>query len=176
MRVYFVKQYYVAIAILALMACSQNPSPNASPQAKVAHYGTTVLESVTALQRAVTAAAKAEPSFVPASNQITDVIEKIHKSAGQLGDALQAYDAATTLDVRRVTEAQVQAAIAAINALLVEAFNVKIESGVASRIASLIATVAKTVSGLSAELAKFKSDIATPPVTSRLSPQSATSF
>lgn len=156
MRVYLVKQAYLAIAIVALMACSQNPSPNATPQAKVAHHGTTVLQAVTVVQKAVTSAAQSEPAFVPTARDITTVIEKIHAAAGKLGESLEAYDIATTWDARRVSEAQVQAAIGAINSLLVEAFNVKIPPGVGTQIASLLANVAKTVSGLSAELAKLR--------------------
>lgn len=161
------KYRYLGVALiyglLFTLACSTNPSPDVSPQAKVAHYGTSVLQSVTVVQKAVTEAAKTEPSFVPAARDITTVIEKIHATAGKLGEGLQAYDAATTLDARRISEMQVQAAIAAINSLLVEAFNVKIPAGVGSEIASLIANVSKTVAGLSAELAKLKADLAPVP-------------
>jgi hypothetical protein len=153
----FHSQLVIALLLISSVGCAGNPSPSVSPQASIAHHGAATLNAVAELQRGVTAAAQARPAFVPAARQITAVVEQIHTRAGQLGEALRAYDAATTLDLRNLSEAQVQQTVANINGLLVDAFNVKITDATGVQVSALIANVARVVATLSAEIAKLRS-------------------
>lgn len=143
------------VALVLLSACAGNSGP-ATPQAKVAHYSTTVLQAVDALQKGVTAAATSTPSFVPTARQYTVITEKIYTRAGQLENALKAYDAAATLDLKRIAETEVHLQIGFIQGLLQEAFGIKISDATGAEVANLIINVAKVVTTLQAELAKVR--------------------
>lgn len=143
-------------ALVILPACARNPDATATPQAKVSHHAANVLNAVAELQKGVTAAAKSSPAFLPTARQITEVVEQIHSRSGQLQEALRSYDAASTLQLKRLAEEQVYTQLVAINKLIGDAFGIPITDSSASSISKLIATVAQLVATLSEELAKVR--------------------
>ncbi len=140
--------------LLLLGGCAGNSTPIITPQASIAHYGSTVIDAVTQVQLTVTQGVDAKSIPVDVGKQVTTVNEKISAVAKQLGAALRAYDTATTLQAKKLQASDVQELISKLNGLLSEAFNITIPGTVGGQIAQLLANVAKTVSALSAEIAK----------------------
>ena len=145
----------IVIAVF-LVSCGGNPGPVTRPttQTNAAHYASAVLDAVTEVQKGVTSAAQTAPAFVPAAKQITGLIDQINVKARGLLDALKIYDAAVNLDAKRLAEGDVQMQISAIQVLLSQVFGIKLDASVANQIVALILNVAKTITTLSAELAK----------------------
>ena len=139
------------VLALSMTACAPNKAP---ADAAVAHYGTTVLGAITELQKGVTAATDAGSLPVPAARSITTQVEKALGVAKTLGTDLQAYHAATTLDLKNTTAAAVQADVAAVTEAVSAILKVNIPSGVAGQITTLIGNVIQAVSATQAEVAK----------------------
>jgi len=89
-----------------------------------------------------------------ARHKILERMRPLWKEARGLLDALKIYDAAVNLDAKRLAEGDVQMQISAIQVLLSQVFGIKLDASVANQIVALILNVAKTITTLSAELAK----------------------
>lgn len=139
---------------LAPLAGCGGVDPNVTPQAKLAHYGTTVAKEITTVQKFVTEQTTAGTIPVEPARTLTGVNQKLVDQGRLLSDALKTYDAAVTLDAKHLAEAEVMRLVASFNATIGEAYNVKVDTAAAAQVYALYANVSKIVATVSSEIAK----------------------
>lgn len=150
-----VKVFAFTMVLGFVLACGgTNPNPNVTPQAKIAHYGTDIAQGITTLQQTVTQVRAACLPCAPATDKITDIDQQAVNKAKDLDQALRAYDTASSLSVKNVSAAQVQANVAELTALLSDAFMVQIDNAMAAQVSQLISNVLALTATVSAEVAK----------------------
>lgn len=145
---------FVAVCGLIAACGPQDPTTAPTPQARVAHYGADVVAAVTSVQKLVNDSTRAGVLPVDVAERVTDANEKLVPAGAKLSELLKQYDAVSTLDARRLTEAQIQLAISAFNQTLGDALNVKVEGAVAGQIVALYGNAVKIVAALQGEIAK----------------------
>jgi len=147
-----VRNRRVSAIVLALVI--SGCAGNKQPETAVAHYGNTVLETATALQKGITAATDAKTLPVDIAQKLTSYSEQIYQKSGPLGDALRAYHTATTLDLRKLKAAEVQALINDVNSPLSKILQEAIPQPALQQITTLVANVMASVAAVQAEVAK----------------------
>jgi len=144
----------LVIPMFVFVGCATMPA-GTPLQTRLAVYGTETLKGLTDVQDYVNTTSKTVPQFQPVGQQITDANQKVHDAAEKMSAALKAYDAATTLDGKKLQLVNVTAAVALFNDTLGPVFNIQIpQSEVAQKVLQLYQTVMQTISKLQSELAK----------------------
>lgn len=141
-------------ATLVVAALTAACAGNKAPDATVAHYGGTVIGAITELQKGVTAATDSGALPVETARQVTTQVERARDAAARLGTALQAYHAAATLDLRKLSAAEIQTQLAAVSEAVGAILKVSVSGSAATQVTTLIGNVIQAVSAVQAEVAK----------------------
>lgn len=139
----------IMAALVMAVSCTGNPKPETT----VARTGNAVLESTAVLQRGITVATDAKQLPVDVARRLTGYSEQVYKASGPLGDALRAYHAATTLDLKRINAAEIQTLLSDINTPLGKMLAETIPGGALQQITALISNVMTAVSNVQHEIA-----------------------
>lgn len=153
----------VLAAVVLMVGCGPKAAVT-EPQIPIYHYGADILEANAKVQRAVTAAAQADPRNVPAARRITAGLDQVVALGDRLSGALKLVDTATgAAKVAAATDAQT--IILAIEKVLTEnAGTTDLVGGAAGEAIKLAANLATLVTTVKSELAKRAArQIATPP-------------
>lgn len=145
--------YAMALTMCLMVACGPQ-NANVTPQSRIAHYGAEVTDAVTQVQTTVNESTKSGLLPVGPATQITNVNQRLHDAGAKLSDLLKQYDAATTLDARELTEAQIELVLSTFNQTIGEAIGIKVEGEVATQLTQLYGNVLKVVAAVQGELAK----------------------
>lgn len=143
------------VVIAMIMLCVTGCAGNVKPDVAAARGGNVALTTATALQHGITNLTDAKVLPVEQAQRLTGYSEIIYQKSGPLGDALRAYHAATTLDVRKLKAAEIQTLINDINAPLGKMLNEALPPGALTELTKLIGNVMGTVANVQTEVAKI---------------------
>lgn len=147
----------ICVALLMLTvtsAVSPGCASNAKPETTILQVGTTVLGAVTELQKGITAATDQHSLPVPLAQQLTGYVTVVHDKAGPLEDALKAYHAATSVNVRTATAAQIVKLIGDMNNAINNVLGTALPAGVVAELSKLVGKVLEAIGAVQLEVAK----------------------
>lgn len=144
----------LALAALLAYAVSSGACAKQPPEVTAAHIGSSVLETAEALQRGITRETDAKVLPVALAQKLTGYTQIIYDKSGPLGEALRRYHAATTIDLKNASAAEIQAGIAEITQALNLFLKEPLPAGIASELSSLAANVMAAIASVQAEVAK----------------------
>lgn len=125
-----------------------------APEVTVVSAGAGILETATALQKAVTAATDAGTLPVPLARKLTGYNEQVLAAATKARVALESYHTATTVDLRRVKASEIQAHLGDINAALGKFLGEALPEGTVRQLTVLVGNVMATVSSVQSVVAQ----------------------
>lgn len=143
----------LTLLVVTLAIGAAGCASTGTSQARIAHYGTSVLEELRLAQAGVISLNTSQVLPDTTTRNILDGIKKANDAAGKLSDALKVYNGAASAD----TLGKVNAALMAFQVVLVGAFNVDVPPAAVSQIQALAANVNKTVLAIQLEIAKGRS-------------------
>lgn len=151
------KTFIIGLLLLVISpACAHNS--NVTPQVRVAQFGTDVLRAVREAQESIIALNKNNPAVMTdaKTKQVLDGIMKITGPAEKLSDALKAYDAATTLDFRRLQAQEIYNLAAQVAALASAAFKVDLPDPMVKGVADIALNIINITRAIQIEMDKIR--------------------
>jgi PBP1b-binding outer membrane lipoprotein LpoB len=134
----------LALALL-LADCASNPNP---ADVQVLQTGSTVLQAATALQKGITASTDAKVLPVPLAQKLTGYVAIVSQKSGLLENAVQAYHAATTVDLRKAKAAEIQQLLTDINSPIAQLLNEALPDGAVRQLTLLVGNVMSAVASV----------------------------
>lgn len=155
MRSQHTRRFTPVALLLLVAACGGNPSPTvAPPQTQAALYGSRVLDGAAAFQKFVTSQTTAGTIPVELGRKLTSINEEIYKQAGTLREALVAFDAASSLDLRKLEAERVNTQVRTILELLDKVLAINLSPGLVNEATTLITNVIRAITAVQSEIAK----------------------
>lgn len=148
-----IRNIYIVATVLMVtgyVGCATNTPP----QTQVTHYTGTVLQAATELQKGVTAATDAKVMPVPMAQELSGYIKVVYDKSGPLLDALNVYNTAATLELKKKSAADIQRDIVSMNEAIGKILGVAMPEGVAVQISKLVGNVMMAIGAMQAEVAK----------------------
>jgi len=138
------------LAALAVVDCAGNRQP----EANIARGTASIVEAATALQKGITAATDQRAIDVALGQRLTGYSQIVYDRSGTLRDALVAYHAATTLQLKQGEAAKIQAALVDVGGAVSKMLGERIPDGALAQLSLLVGNVMNAAAQIQAEVAK----------------------